>query len=232
MASARPTPAVAVLIPALDCAPTIAGVVEAARAHVDRVLVVDDGSADDTATRATAAGAAVLRQKVNRGKGAALRAGMQWLAARGVTHVLTMDGDGQHLASEIPVLLAAAAAAPDAIMIGARQVGDQEVTALRLFGNRFANRWVEIACGARVADSQSGFRVYPAAATLAIGGRSERFAFETEVLIRAARAGLEIRSVPVAAYYPPADVRISHYRPWRDTVHIIAVVLGLMFRLR
>jgi glycosyltransferase involved in cell wall biosynthesis len=225
-------PSVAILIPAYDCAATIAEVVAGARQHVARVLVVDDGSGDDTAARAAAAGAAVLRQPDNAGKGAALRAGFARLAGEGVTHVLTMDGDGQHLASEIPAMLAASAAAPAALIVGARRIAGQEVTPMRLFGNRFANRWVEIACGRALPDTQSGFRVYPLAETLRLGAHAGRFAFETEILIRAARAGLAIESIPVAVYYPPAAERISHYRPWADTVRIIAVVIGLILRRR
>jgi glycosyltransferase involved in cell wall biosynthesis len=222
----------AVLIPAYDCAATIAGVVEGARQQLERVLVVDDGSADETAARAAAAGAEVLRLGANGGKGAALRAGLERLAADGVTHAVSMDGDGQHLADQIPLLLAAAAAEPAALIVGARRIGDQEVTAIKLFGNRFANRWVEIACGRKLPDTQSGFRVYPLPQTLALGARAEQFAFETEVLIRAARAGMTIRSVPVAVYYPPAAERVSHYRPFRDTVRIIGVVVWLILRAR
>lgn len=224
--------AVAVLIPALECAATIAAVVVGARRHVARVLVVDDGSHDDTAARAAAAGAEVLRLPENRGKGAALRAGLERLAAGGVTHALAMDGDGQHLPDEIPALLAASAAAPAALIVGARRIGDQEVTPIKLFGNRFANRWVEIACGRALPDTQSGFRVYPLPRVLQLRARAGRFAFETEVLIRATRAGMEIRSVPVAVHYPPAAERVSHYRPWGDTLRIIAVVVGLILRRR
>jgi len=220
----------AVLIPAYDCAATIAAVVAGARAQCGEVLVVDDGSRDATAARAEAAGAAVLRLGANRGKGAALRAGMAALAARGATHALTMDGDGQHLASALPALLAAAAAAPRALIIGARRIGAQEVKPIKLFGNRFANRWVRIASGVALPDSQSGMRVYPLTAVLALGATAERFAFETEILIRAARAGLAIDSVPVEVYYPPAAERVSHYAPLRDTVRIIAVVLRLILR--
>jgi glycosyltransferase involved in cell wall biosynthesis len=220
----------AVLIPAYDCAATIAEVVAGARQHVERVLVVDDGSRDDTAARAAAAGAAVLRLPANAGKGEALRAGFARLAGEGVTHVLTMDGDGQHLGREIPALLAASAASPAALVIGARRIGTQEVTPIKLFGNRFANRWVEIACGQKLPDTQSGFRVYPLAETSRLGAHAGRFAFETEVLIRAARAGVAIHSVPVDVYYPPAAERVSHYRPWGDTLRIIAVVVGLILR--
>ena len=228
-----PAPAgLAILIPAYDCAATIGDVVSGARRVVERVLVVDDGSHDDTAARAAAAGAEVLRQSHNTGKGAALRAGMERLAADGVASVLTMDGDGQHLAGELPALIEAAARHPHALIIGARKVDGEQVSRSRLFGNRFANRWVEIASGLALPDTQSGFRVYPLRATAALGCRAGHFAFETEVLIRAARHGVRVRSVPVEAYYPPIAERRSHYRPFLDTVRIILVVLGLIFRLR
>ena len=222
----------AVLIPAFNCAATIAAVVAGARRRVATVLVVDDGSADDTAVIAGAAGAEVLRLERNRGKGVALRRGLELLAARGVTRVVSMDGDGQHLAEQIGLLLAASDAAPGALVIGQRMLGGAAVPGLRLFGNRFANRWVEIASGANLADTQSGFRVYPLRETLALGASAARFAFETEVLIRAVRAGIPVRSVPVEVYYPPPSQRISHYRPFVDTVRIIFVVLGLIFRRR
>ncbi len=143
-----------------------------------------------------------------------------------------MDGDGQHLADEIPRLLAAAAAAPEAIVIGARQIGGQEVTPMKLFGNRFANRWVEIACGRRLPDTQSGFRVYPLPATAATRRQRRALRVRDRGAHPAARAGMPITSVPVAVYYPPAAERVSHYRPFRDTVRIIAVVVGLILRRR
>src|SRR5207253_2093987 len=152
-------------------------------------------------------------------------------AERGVLRVLTMDGDGQHLPDQIPLLLDAAEADPHALVIGARQVEPGLVAPARLFGNRFANRWVEIACGQSLPDTQSGFRLYPLRDTQALRVRATHFAFETEVLIRAARAGIPIRSVPVRTYYPPIRERISHFRPVWDTVRIIFVVLGLIFRV-
>jgi len=219
---------VAVLIPAYNCAATIADVVTGARHYVDRVLVVDDGSTDGTAERAAVAGADVLHQGHNTGKGAALRAGLTWWAARGAEQVLAMDGDGQHLADQIPVMLEASARAPHALIIGARQLDPAAVQPLRQFGNRFANRWVEIATGLALEDTQSGFRVYPLPETLALDSRATHFAYETEVLIRAARGGLLVLTVPVRAYNPPPAERVSHYRPFVDTVRIIAVVLRLI----
>jgi glycosyltransferase involved in cell wall biosynthesis len=229
--NARGTWRLAILIPALNCEATIAAVVRGARKTVETVLVVSDGSTDATAERAASAGAEVVCHETNMGKGTALRTGMDVLARRGFTHVLTMDGDGQHLSDQIPELLKVAYERPEAIVIGARQVASGSTTALKVFGNRFANRWVEIACGARLRDTQSGFRVYPLRQILDLRVRARRFAFETEVLIRAVRANVAVVSVPVQAYYPSPGQRVSHYRPFRDTVRIILVVLGLIFRL-
>jgi glycosyltransferase involved in cell wall biosynthesis len=222
---------IAVLIPALNCGATIGSVVSGARHYVPDVLVVSDGSTDATVAEATAAGAVVITHDRPRGKGAALLTGMRALAERGVGRVLTMDGDGQHLAGEIPVLLAASDPAADALIIGARRPQDVSAAPINLFGNRFANRWVEIACGRAFPDTQSGFRVYPLRETLALRVRAAHFGFETEVLIRAMRAGLPIHSVPVRVYYPPAEERTSHYRKFVDTVRIIFVVVGLILRL-
>lgn len=219
----------AALIPALDCAATIGQAVRGARRHVPFVLVVDDGSRDDTGARARNAGGTVVRHETNRGKGAALQTGLRELASRGVSHAITVDGDGQHLPAEIPKLLTEAEAHPRALVIGARRI-ESEVAAVNRFGNEFANLWVRIASGETIPDTQSGFRVYPVAATLALGASGERFDFETEVLIRAARRDVEIRSVPVRVYYPPPDERISHYDKLWDTLRIMRIVLRLMVR--
>jgi glycosyltransferase involved in cell wall biosynthesis len=222
----------AALIPALDCEGTIGAVVRGTLEHLPRLLVVDDGSADRTADAAKAAGAEVLRFPVNRGKGEALRAGLRALAERGATHALTLDGDGQHLPDDIPALLRAAAETPRALVLGARQHEPGSLSRIRAFGNRFANRWVRIACGRVLPDTQSGFRVYPVADTLALGCRAERFAFETEVVIRAARAGIAIRSVPVRVWNPPPGERKSHFRGFSDSLRIVLTVIGLLLRAR
>lgn len=223
---------VAAVVPALDCAATIADVVEGVRGHVGDVVVVDDGSGDATGPLARAAGAEVLRHDQRRGKGCALQAGLEWAASRGFTHAFTIDGDGQHLAQEIPVMLEAAGHNPLAIVLGERSREGHDVSPVKLFGNRFANRWVEIASGRAFDDTQSGFRIYPVAATLALGSHARHYGYETEVLIRALRAGVPVVCRTVRVHYPPAELRVSYYRPWIDTIRIIFIVLGLIFRLR
>lgn len=215
----------AALVPAYQAAATIDDVVRSTRAVLPHVLVVDDGSADDTAARAGAAGADVVRLPVNQGKGAALTAGLRHLAAAGVARALTLDADGQHLPDQIPVLLAASDAAPDAIVVGVRRKAGQEIRRINLAGNAIADFFMRRIAGRSLPDTQSGFRVYPVAATLALGTQGTRYDFETEVLLRAARRGMDVRGVEVAVYYPPVAERVSHYRPWVDTWRIIRTVL-------
>lgn len=224
---------IAALIPALDAEATIEDVVRGAREHVERVLVVDDGSRDETSGRAQRARADVLRHEANLGKGAALRTGLMRLKQQGYTHAFSLDADGQHYPSEMPALLREAAGAPGAIVLGARRVEpDQEVAPIKRFGNEFANWWVSLAAGRDFADTQSGFRVYPIDQTLALGVRAERYEFESEVLILAARRSVDIRTVPIRVYYPPPGERRSHYRPWSDTTRIIFTVVPFLVGLR
>ncbi|MCW5892391.1 MAG: glycosyltransferase family 2 protein [bacterium] len=218
----------AALVPAFDAAGSIADVVRGAAEVLTPVVVVDDGSADDTAARAQAAGAVVVRQPVNRGKGAALVVGLRYMAEHGITHALTLDADGQHLPSQLPVLLAASAAAPDAIVVGVRKKEGHTIRGINRFGNRVADTLMRRIAGRPLPDTQSGFRVYPVASTLALGTEGTRYEFETEVLLRAARAAMPLVGIPVEVFYPPVDERISHYRPWRDTLRIIGIVLRVL----
>jgi glycosyltransferase involved in cell wall biosynthesis len=214
----------AALIPAYNAAASIAEVVTDTRGVLAPVVVVDDGSADDTAGRAAGAGAEVLRHVRNEGKGAALVTGLRHLAAAGVERALTLDADGQHLPDQIPVLLAAADAAPGAIVVGVRRKEGFAIKRSARLGNWLADRLMRWIAGQRLPDTQSGFRVYPVAATLALGTRGTRYDFETEVLLRAARAGMPVHGVPVEVYYPPIAQRVSHYRPWADTLRIVRSV--------
>lgn len=230
---ARGAHRLAALVPAFDVAGTIADVVRGAARHCESVLVVDDGSSDGTADAARAAGAQVIRHDANRGKGAALRSGLVRLLAEGFTHAFTVDGDGQHVADEMPRLIEASSADPAAIVLGARRIDPgQEVAPMRRFGNGFANWWVSLAAGREFLDTQTGFRVYPIHATLELGVRAEHYEFESEVLILAARRGIAVHTREVSVYYPPPGVRVSHYDPWLDTCRIIFTVVPFLIGLR
>ena len=221
---------VAVVIPAYNEAATIADIVRRARRQVAWVIVVDDGSSDDTAVRADAAGAWVLRQPVNQGKGAGLWRGMQHALEQGADAVITLDGDGQHCPEDIPKLLQARQNWPDLPIIAARLEGRDRAPPLRRFANGMADFWVSWAAGCPIRDTQSGFRLYPAAFLRAApppnAGR-DGFAFESALLIQAGRQGRYPRAVAIETLYP-AQGRPSHYRPWRDTLRIIVMVAGAL----
>ncbi|NMJ41313.1 glycosyltransferase family 2 protein [Roseomonas sp. JC162] len=220
--------ALAIVIPAYQEGATIAGLVARMRAVVPEVppLVVDDGSTDGTAAEARAAGAEVLALPSNQGKGAALRQGMRAALAGGADYVATLDGDGQHRPEDLPRLLALAR--PDRIVIGSRRRATGQPAARRR-ANRVADFWISWAAGHAVADSQSGFRIYPAAALTALDryeGRARRFSFESEILIDAARAGITTVAADIPALYAGTLKRPSHFRPVADISRIVMMVAG------
>lgn len=217
---------VAVVIPAYNEARTVRDVAIRALAQLGDVIVVDDGSTDGTAAAVAGLPVTLISNRVNEGKGAGLWRGFAAAIAAGADAVITLDADGQHRPEDIPRLLAAAAEHPGRIVIGARLWDKDKVPALRYFGNRFANFWVAWAAGAPVADSQSGFRLYPAAVLRHVNvfhGPGARFAFESEMLIEAGRAGVRSVAVPIAALYP-ANARASHYRSAVDTARIVRMI--------
>ncbi|WP_018882463.1 MULTISPECIES: glycosyltransferase family 2 protein [unclassified Thioalkalivibrio] len=222
---------VVALIPAHNEAATIEAVVAGARAQVDRVIVVDDGS-DDATARLIEDQAEVLRMDENSGKASALWAGMQHALATGAEAVVTLDADGQHDTTEIPALVAAWHETPNRLVLGARLKGREHTPPLRLFGNRMADFWIAWASGQPLRDSQSGFRLYPAALLRRLDlahHRARGFVFESEALIVAERLGFPARVVPVRCIYPE-NHRPSHYRPTADTLRIIAMVAGHLLR--
>lgn len=216
----------AALIPAYNSAATVGDVVSGSLRALSAVLVVDDGSDDGTGAAAAQAGADVIRHPTNRGKGAALLTGFRHLAERGFARAVTLDADGQHPPEEIATLLAASDADPQALVIGVRKKEGQHIAASNRLANRLADLAVSWIARRRLLDTQSGFRVYPIAPTLALGAQSPRFEFETEIIIRAAQAGIAVREVGTQVHYPPPAVRQSHFRRVADTARTVAVVLS------
>jgi glycosyltransferase involved in cell wall biosynthesis len=216
----------AVVIPAYNEAASIRSVAERALAQIPEVIVVNDGSTDGTAAELAGLPLTLISNPVNLGKGASLWRGFALALAEGADAVITLDGDAQHCPEDIPRLIAAWQAQPARIIIGARLHEREKVPPLRYFGNRFANFWVAWASGFPVRDSQSGFRVYPASLLKRINvshGPGARFAFESEILIEAGRAGVRTTAVPIPAIYPP-NARTSHYRSAVDTARIVRMI--------
>jgi len=197
------------LIPAHDEAPRIGSVIDVARGHLP-VLVVDDGSSDGTAAVARAAGATVIEQSPNQGKGAALRAGFRHALAGGADAILTLDADGQHDPAEIPAFLAAwSAEPPPDLVIGRRDFRAMPVA--RRLSNTAGGLLFSWAVGRPIPDNQSGYRLISrglAEATLA--SDEPGFAFEVEQITTCIRMGGAIAWVPIRTIYAGAP---SHIRP-------------------
>ena len=216
-------PRVVALVPGYEEGPRIAAVVEATRRHLP-VIVVDDGSTDDTAANAEAAGAEVIRQVPNQGKGAALRAGFSMALADGCAAVVTLDADGQHDPDEIPRFVAAYAA-PGAtgprpeLLIGTRDFS--RMPPVRRLSNTVGTAAFTWAVGQRVPDNQSGYRLLGRRLMSAmLDSHESGFEFEVEMIAVCIRNGWTMGWVPISTIYGGEP---SHIQPWRHFTQFLRV---------
>ncbi len=218
------TERVAVIIPALNAEQTLAAVVQQALRELPDVVVIDDGSSDETSRVAGENGAVVLRHPANRGKGGALKTGFAWALERGFDGVITVDADGQHLPSEISRLVEARRSTGADLIIGGRAHHFHAMLPRRRLANRFSAWSIAIASGERITDSQSGFRFYSANLIRSVKLRSDGFSMESEVIVRAGRGGFNLITVPIDLGFVDG-ISTSHYKPIKDTLHIAFTVL-------
>lgn len=219
-------PALAVVIPARNERLTIRQLASNALRWCPRVIVVDDGSTDATDQCLEGLPVTLIRHPQPRGKGQALRTGFDAALQMGCTAVLSMDGDGQHCASDIPRIVAAARAWPDHLIIGARMLDRDSQPPARRRANAIADWGISWGCGTAVADTQSGQRYYPRKVLEYRGLHGEDFVFEAALLIAATRElGLGVVSVPIKARYK-GEFRASHFRPVRDITRITLYTIG------
>jgi glycosyltransferase involved in cell wall biosynthesis len=196
------------LIPAFEEGPRISAVVQAAAVHLP-VIVVDDGSADDTAPRAEEAGARVLRQVPNQGKGAALREGFRHALEHGAEAVVTLDADGQHDPAEIPSFLATFEAGRPELIVGKRNF--RAMPPVRRISNTLGGLLISAAVGRPIPDNQSGYRLIGRRLmTELLDSREDGFAFEVEMIARCIALDLPIAWVPIRTIYAGEP---SHIRP-------------------
>lgn len=191
----------AAVIPAYNEATVIAQVIEGCLGLVDEVIVVDDCSSDETARVARAAGAKVARHPLQRGAGRATATGMQAALLLGADLVVTLDADGQHLPSEIPIVLEPLRAGRADMVVGCRRLKREEMPLIRRAGNRFANLWTWALLGASVSDSQSGYRGYTKEAISKLPLEARGYEFCSQTLGAAARLGLRIEEVAITVIY-------------------------------
>ncbi|MDD6641173.1 MAG: DUF2062 domain-containing protein [Bacteroidales bacterium] len=210
-----------VLMPTYNNASTLLQVIAAVRRFADDILVVNDGSTDETAALlASQPDVHVIAYERNRGKGYALKTGLREAARLGYAYAITIDSDGQHYADDIAVFVEAAEQSPNTLFVGARNLQADNMPSKNTFANKFSNFWYWAETGIKLTDTQSGFRLYPLAGLADTHFITSRYEFEVEVLVRAAWKGIKVANVPIKVYYPPADERVSHFRPARDFTRI------------
>lgn len=208
------------VIPALDAEGTLGDVAVRLREVVPHatLVAVDDGSADATHEVAEATCDVVLRFPVNRGKGAALRAGISEALVRGAAAVVTIDGDGQHPPDAAPALLAALIGAD--VAIGARSRDASAMPLGRRITNALASAAVGAIVGGTIADSQSGYRAIRRSVLESVLAHGDRYEYETDFLIQAGRAGYRITAVSIPTIYGAP----SHFQTFRDSARVVRTI--------
>ena len=213
-------PLTAAVIPILNEAATIQGVIANVRRHVDQVVVVDDGSTDDSADLAHAAGATVLVHDRNLGKGAALQTALRWAKEQHeLEHLVLIDGDGQHDPADIERLVRTLRAEGLDILVGSRFLGTNNAPLYRLFGLHVLSASAALGSGVRLTDSQSGYRVLSRRAIDTLQLTQQRFAVESEMQFEAARRRLRMGETPISIRYE-APARRS------PVVHGVSVLIA------
>lgn len=221
-----------VVIPAYNEAATVRDVAIRARRHCPNVIVVDDGSVDETVQALLGLEVTVLRNEENLGKAGSLARGFDHALAHGAAGVITLDADGQHAPEEIPSFFGRSLDDSNAFLIGARRRDQRRASFWRYTANRTADFWIGWAAGVPIEDSQSGFRLYPARLLREVPlqhGRKESFVYESEILIEAARRGVALGNV-VVSVSPRSGPSPSHFRPLLDVLRIARMVAWKLIR--
>ena len=215
---------IACVVPALDTAATIGDVLLGVRAVLPDafIVAVDDGSSDATSEIAASHADQVIRHERTLGKGAALRAGMVVALAHGASLVATLDGDGQHPPTVLPTMIAATREAD--VVVGRRQREGTTMPPQRRLSNWMSSRVVSAIAGCHIEDSQCGLRVIKSDVLRRVRARGDRYEYETELLIGAARAGFRIASIEIPTVYAGGR---SHFRSVRDTSRLVLAMLRL-----
>ena len=213
---------ICVVIPTYRNAQFLPGVLDSVLKVVCDVIVVNDGSPDNTdeilepySQRVT-----VIRHSENKGKGIALKTGFKKAVELGFRYAVTMDSDGQHNAADLFKFADAIEKHPGSLIVGARSLDGKPLTQGSGFANKFSNFWFAVHTLRRLPDTQTGFRLYPLSEVADMHIFSSKYETELEMLVRCAWKGVEIQSVPIDVYYPGREERVSSFRPGRDFTRI------------
>ncbi|MCD6325982.1 DUF2062 domain-containing protein [bacterium] len=209
------------VIPVYNNKDTVRDVAVACRKRLDNVVVVDDGSTDaDIPALFAGLDIAVLQHESNQGQGQAVLTALEYVADRGGRFVITIDADGQHYPRDLEKFIEILKEDETSVIIGCRRFDSENIPFASRFGRKFGNLWLLLETGVSIDDCQSGFRAYPVEYIKSIRFSGSRFEFNTEILTKAAWAGLRLREIPVDVFYAPPGLRITSFRVFWDNLRI------------
>lgn len=219
-----------VLIPTYNNAQTLAALIEDVSVYTDDIVVVNDGSTDSTEQILTQYPfLKIISYTPNKGKGNALKQGFRAALDYGYRYAITIDSDGQHYAKDLSKFIDAIMERPDSLIIGARNMDQAHIPGKSSFGNKFSNFWFWVETGITLPDTQSGYRLYPLEFLRKMKFFTRKYEFEIEVPVRLAWKRVPVFCIPVSVYYPPAEERITHFRPFKDFTRISILNTFLTF---
>ncbi|WP_343588979.1 DUF2062 domain-containing protein [Flavobacterium sp.] len=208
-----------VIVPTYNNQKTLKKVLDSILDFTTNIIIVNDGSTDSTSEILKSYSQLTqIHHPKNLGKGRALRNGFRKALELDFEYAITIDSDGQHFAADIPVFLEAIQEEPNVLLIGSRNMTQENVPKKSSFGNKFSNFWFKFETGIKLDDTQSGFRLYPLR-LLPKRFYTNKFEFEIEVIVRAAWKGIVVKNIPIQVLYDPAE-RVSHFRPFQDFTRI------------
>ncbi len=218
------------VLPVFNNRDTVKKIVSGCRNYLHNIIVVDDGSTDFDFSILDNKDVTVLKHARNQGKGKAIITALDHIRKKDGKFMITIDADGQHNPEDLKKFITLLQDDDSKILIGSRNFSIKNVPAKSRFGRKFANFWLRLESGASIDDCQSGFRAYPIKHLPHLNLKGKRYDFETEVLAKGAWAGLKLATVPISTFYESKEKRISHYRPFLDTLRISFMHTKLVLR--
>ncbi|WP_255411765.1 DUF2062 domain-containing protein [Aquimarina sp. Aq107] len=213
-----------VFIPTYNNQNTLDRVIQGVMKYTDRIIIINDGATDNTSrilenyqNQFT-----IITFPENKGKGMALREGFKQSSKLGYDYMITIDSDGQHFPSDLPLFLDQLEKQDkdnSLLLIGSRNMDDPSVPGKSSFGNKFSNFWYYIETGIKLKDTQSGYRLYPIKEIAKLKLFTTKFELEIEVIVKLAWRNVEVRNIPVQVLYDETE-RVSHFRPFKDFTRI------------
>ncbi|MDX9702584.1 MAG: glycosyltransferase family 2 protein [Candidatus Auribacterota bacterium] len=213
-----------VLVPAYNVEKYLRDLIKRIKLHTHNILVIEDGSKDNTLKIIKEMNIEHIAHPVNKGKGASLNDGFAYLAEKNIDYVLTMDSDGQHAPEDIPNFIAGALKSRADIILGNRMDNPTGMPIIRYLTNRFTSWIITRMCGQKISDSQCGFRLISKKVLKSVAVESNNYDAESEIIIKAARVGYRISEVQVRTIYGLEKSTIS---PFRDTIRFFRLIYRL-----